>query len=163
MSMLNRILLLMFALLTFQGAVSELRAEGEGQMLVLSKKNGQKIVYNLEEQPSISFESGKLVIMTDRLRAEYVLGDVVGYHFEGNVDAISTPRAQGSGFEQKGDNIFMYGLPDGEPVMLYSPSGMLLEQKKSSSDGTVDMSLTGKPSGMYVVKVGNESIKFLKR
>lgn len=163
MSMLNRFLLLMLALLSLQGTVSVLHAEGEGQMLVLYRKNGQKIVYNLEDEPNIRFQAGKLVIMTDRLRAEYVLGDVVSYRFEGDMDAISAPHAQGSGFEQKGDEIVVYGLPSGEPVMLYSPAGTLIAQKKAGSDGTASMTLAGQPKGVYVVTVGDESIKFLKR
>ena len=163
MSMLNRFLLLMLALLSLQGTVSVLHAEGEGQMLVLYRKNGQKIVYNLEDEPNIRFQAGKLVIMTDRLRAEYVLGDVVSYRFEGNIDAISTPRAKGTGFEQKGDEIVVYGRRSGEPVMLFNPAGALLVQKEVGSDGTASMTLAGQPKGVYVVTVGEESIKFMKR
>lgn len=133
------------------------------QYLVVWKADGTKVSFDLEEEPSTKFSAGKLVISTSSMSAEYPLKSVVRFTYEGESTAISTPNPSGMGFSQKGDDIRVYGLGTDAAVQLYSLDGVMLESKKRDSDSTVNFSLSGRPSGVYVVKIGDHSLKFMKR
>lgn len=131
--------------------------------LVVWQKNGEKVFYELADEPKTSFEKGKLIIVTDKVRVEYQLSNILRYTYEGFADAIEETEPTGTGFQQKGNDVRVYGVPKGTDVKLYNASGQLLSTVKADGTSAVHFSLSNKPSGVYIVSFGDESLKFMKR
>ena len=132
--------------------------------LVVWQKNGQKVFYDLAEEPHTTFENGLLVITTNNVRVEYQLTNILRYTYEGVNAGIETPLPDGTGFRQNGDDIGIYGLaPDGT-AQLYDLNGRLLESGTAEGNrNNVHFSLRNLPADTYIVKVGEQSLKFMKR
>lgn len=133
------------------------------QTLVVWQKNGQKVYFNLAEEPHTTFENGKLVITTSSMRTEYQLNSIIRYTYEGEKTDIPSLPINGQGFTQKGDDIEIRGVQVDAAVQLYSPSGILLDARKPDEQQIVRFTLENRPAGTYIVRVGDQTIKFMKR
>lgn len=138
-------------------------AQSGKQRLVIWQKNGQKIYYDLNEEPRTTFASGKFVITTSSLRTEYPLNTLLRYTYEGISTAIATPEASGMGFTQRGDDIAIRGLEADAEVLLYDTRGTLLDRQHADGQAPVHFSLANRPVGIYIVKLGDQSLKFIKQ
>lgn len=135
----------------------------DNQTLVLWLKNGQKVYFELNEEPHTTFENGLLVITTNTMRAEYQRSNVLRYTYEGDQTDIESTSFNGFGFKQNGNDIYMYGLTQGTVANLYNINGVLLETQKTSGLDKLHFSLHNLPSGTYIINVGDQSLKFIKR
>lgn len=61
-----------------------------------------------------------------------------------------------------GNTVTLQGVAAGTPVAIYSLAGTAERQLKASS-ATVAIDVTSLPAGTYILKVGHQSLKFLKR
>lgn len=154
-----RKILFLFALLM---SISVM-AQNRQQTLVLWMHNGQKVMFSLEDEPRITFEGSLICVKSESLNAEYQRSQVRRYTFEGASTAVADAKPSGMGFRQKGDELLMYGLPQNVNVQLFDPKGVMLDSKKVIADEYVTFSLEGKPKGVYIVKIGDQSIKFQKQ
>ncbi len=154
--MRNRIILILMALLVVGAGFA-------GPRLVVWKKNGQKVFYDLAEDLHTSFSDGKLVISSSSVRTEYALSDLLRYTYDGAETGIEANVSGQMGFVQRGDNIVINGLEVETAVQLYDTSGRLLETRRSGSDRRVEISLHNYPTGVYIVKLGDQSLKFIKQ
>lgn len=135
----------------------------DNQTLVLWLKNGQKVYYELSEEPHTTFENGMLVIATNTVRVEYQRSKVLRYTYEGDRTDIESTSFNGFGFKQNGDDIYVYGLEQGTAAKLYNINGVLLETQKTNSLNKLHFSLHNLPSGTYIINVGDQNLKFMKR
>lgn len=140
-----------------------LTASAQEQCLVVWQRNGQKVFYDLEEEPHTTFAPGRLIITTSALRAEYALSDVLRYTYEGITTAIDNSEIGGMGFSQRGDEIAIHGTAQGTAAMLYDLYGHLLDSTISDGHTPLHFSLAGRPTGTYIVKLGDQSLKFTKQ
>jgi len=150
-------------LLSFMLALAALAAQAQAR-LVVWEKGGGKVVYQLAEQPTTTFEQGKLVLRTNTATVSYHLENVLRYTYEGVdntlVDGISLqPEEALVKIDRTGQQVTFSGLRHGATVSLYGTNGILLEQQRASESGTVTLSVSHRPSGVYVVKTGNQTIK----
>lgn len=137
--------------------------QGVTPRLVVLQKSGQTVRYELAEQPVTTFENGLLVIKTSNAIVEYQLADILRYTYEGvGTNAIDNAEAEGEGilFKQEGQTFTVANLPVGMPLCLYDTTGELLEQK--SGTGLISVSLSSRPSGVYIIKAGKHTLKFVK-
>ena len=140
-------------------------AQNTTQRLVVWQKSGEKVYFDLEEQPRTTFEGSQLVITTSKTTVFYQLENVLRYTYEGMVTAIDGPRLKPGEirFLQGEDKMSFDGLPDGLDISVYSLDGKLLKTLKSHGGEQTVISLAGYPTGTYIVKVGDATYKFLKR
>ncbi len=150
-------LLLFIAMLVPQGAWAD------NQTLVLWLKNGQKVYYALSDEPHTTFKSGMLVISSNRIHSEYHLSEVLRYTFDGEFTGIDTAVEAGTGFRQSGDELDIYGLAEGTEAKLYSTNGVLLDEQNASNSRSIHFTLANQPAGVYLVKIGEQTLKFMKR
>lgn len=150
-------LLLMFAAVTW--------AQDVTQRLVVWQKNGEKVYFDLNEEPETTFEDGKLVIKTTRTTVYYQLANVLRYTYEGTMDAIDGPKLHPGEvrFLQGTDQMAFDGLPDGTTLEVYSLDGKKLFTKQALGGQRTVLSLASHPAGTYIVKVGDTTYKFMKR
>lgn len=139
------------------------RVLADNQTLVLWLKNGQKVYYELSDEPRTTFEHGMLVISSNRIRSEYHLSEVLRYTFEGEFTGVDATIADGTGFRQSGDELDIFGFAEGTEAKLYSTNGVLLDEQNASGSKSIHFTLANQPAGVYLVKIGEQTLKFMKR
>lgn len=140
-------------------------AQNTTQRLVVWQKNGEKVYFNLAEEPKTTFEDGKLVIKTTKTTVYYHLENVLRYTYEGeipNVDGMKLKPGEIRFFQGK-DKMAFDGLPNGQDISVYSLDGKLLKTQTSHSGQQAVISLASYPTGTYIVKVGDATYKFQKQ
>ena len=135
------------------------------QRLVVLKKDGTKVYYNLHEEPVTTFSAGQLVITTSKATAYYELSELARYTFEGAYDDVGKAKARAGEtvYHQGKDMMSFDGLPAGTIVELYSSDGRMLSSQRTAEGRTAEVSLVDQPEGSYYVKIGDAQYKFDKR
>lgn len=139
-------------------------AQEATQRLVVWQKSGEKVYFDLTEEPETTFEDDQLVIKTTNTTAFYLLANVLRYTYEGPMTAIDGPQLKPGEvrFLQGDDRMAFDGLPEGTELELYSLDGKKLSTQQARSGQRTVISLAGQPAGTYMVKVGDTTYKFLK-
>ena len=133
------------------------------QQLVVWQKSGEKVYFDLAEEPVTTFEGSQLVIKTTKTTVFYQLENVLRYTYEGIKSGVDLmPGERSVSISREADVVTFYNLPQGTTVSLYSANGMLIEQQTTDGQSHT-LSVKNRPSGVYLVKAGNETIKLLKQ
>lgn len=140
-------------------------AQEKPAQLVVWLRGGQKVYHNLADKPETRFSAGYLMLSTDKVSISYPLTDVLRYTFEGNIPVVSVPEIKPGEmrFQQGTDEMRFEGLAAGTALEVYSSDGKHLHTQKAVQGQTAVVSLKGQPAGLYIVKIGNASYKFMKR
>lgn len=141
-------------------------AQGDAtQKLVVWLKNGQKVEHALADKPETRFNEGYLMLSTSRVSISYPLTDVLRYTYEGNIPVVAVPSIKPGEirFQQGADEMRFDGLAAGTVMEVYTSDGKLLRTLKAVQGQTAVVSLKGQPAGLYIVKIGDASYKFMKR
>lgn len=152
-------LILTLAMLAFA-----LIAQAAGPQLVVWLKGGEKAYFDLAKLPETSFADGLLTIKSSTSTVSYQLTNVLRFTYE-NVKSTGIeelPSAYSVKISELGESITFRNLKSGTIVKLYSLGGMLLEQHAAKDSEPLTITLKNYPSGVYVVKAANETIKMLK-
>lgn len=138
-------------------------AQNGGPRLVVWQKNGQKVTYDLHDEPETTFGGGILTIKTSKATIEYQLSDVLRYTYENLYDAIElTPNEHAVDLSEDGTSVTFRGLKAGSVVAVYNVGGALLEKRKANGTHPLTLSVKNRPTGVYIVKAGTETIKLMK-
>ena len=135
------------------------------QRLVVWQKSGEKVYFDLAEEPETTFEGTQLVIKTTKTTVYYQLENVLRYTYEGKMTAIDAPKLRPGEiiFRQGSDQMAFDGLANDTRIDVYTLDGKLLKTLKAHGGQQTVVSLAGRPAGTYIVKVGDAPYKFLKR
>ena len=133
--------------------------------LVVWQKNGQKVYYELAEQPVTTFENGLLVIKTSMATVEYQLENMLRYTYEGvkstGIEAME--ETGGVKVKQTENELTISQLKKETEVRLFDANGRLLKATMSDGYNPVIISLSTLPSGLYIIKTDSQTIKIMKR
>lgn len=90
-----------------------------GQRMVVLKKDGTKLYYDLHEEPVATFENGQLVLTASKASVYYDQSEVARYTFEGVYYDIgrAKPRFGETVNHQSRDAMSFEGLPKGTITM----------------------------------------------
>lgn len=140
-------------------------AQDDASRLVVWQKNGEKAYFDLATEPETTFGGGVLTIKAGTASVSYQLSNILRYTYENvKVTGIETlPSTYSVKVSERGDEVTFRNLKAGTLVNLYDLSGVLLEQRTSQDLRPVTISVVNRPTGVYIVKSGNETIKLLKR
>ena len=132
--------------------------------LVVWQKSGEKVYFDLADLPETTFEDGKLVIKTNQATVSYQLENILRYTYQGFVATGIEQQANDRTVtvSREADEVTFGNLPEGSTVGLYAANGMLLEQFKTNAGKTFTLSIRLRPSGVYIVKAGKETIKLTR-
>lgn len=160
--MMKTRLLMAFMLLTMTTATW---AETATQQLVVWLKGGEKVYFDLAEEPETTFEEGKLVIKTSRSTIYYHLENVLRYTYQGAMTGIDSPKVRPGEiiYRQGKDQVAFDGLADGKRIDIYSMDGKLLRTMQAKGGKQTVVFLAGYPTGTYLIKIDDATYKFLKR
>ena len=155
--LLTTFVLIFVSLMTF--------AQDATQRLVVWQKSGEKVYFDLNEEPETTFEGTQLVIKTNTTTVYYQLENVLRYTYEGTMTAIEGPKLKPGEvrFMQGSDQMAFDGLADGTTLEVYSLDGKKIFTKQALGGQRTVLSLASQPAGTYIVKVGDATYKFLKR
>ena len=132
--------------------------------LVVWQKSGEKVYYELASLPETTFENGLLKIKCEGFTFSYQLDNVLRYTYEGvgstGIDLL--PNEHAISVSREGNSVTYRNLPTGTTVSLYTANGMLIEQRKAEAGQKLTLSVANRPSGVYIVKAGKETIKLMK-
>lgn len=157
---------MMKKLLFFLLAVLLMPATAKAQNAVIVKmKDGSKNVVSLENpktgvSPSISFEGNELVItggQTLRLK----LSDVARYTFGDYTTGIHEIGRHTPSVAFHGDIITFSNQPTGINAEVYNAEGLMVRRLKINGSNA-HLSLAGLSSGIYILRVGNQTYKIYK-
>ena len=141
-------------------------ADDETQRLVVWQKSGQKVFFDLTEEPETTFEGGKLVIRTSRTTVSYPLTSVLRYTYDGGTitDVGEAKMRPGEMRFMQNDNTMAFdGLPEGMRLDVYTLDGLKVKTVQAQDGQRTVISLADQPAGTYIVKAGDTTFKFLKR
>lgn len=135
------------------------------QRLIVWLKNGQKVYFDLVEEPETTFENGKLAIKTTKSTVYYQFENVLRYTYDGDITDVVGPKLRPNEirFMQGKDQMAFDGLADGTELEIYSLDGMKLGTIQAKGGERTTVSFSNRPAGTYIVKVGEASYKFLKK
>lgn len=133
--------------------------------LIVWMKSGDKVVYELADAPVTTFSGGQLIIRTNKATIPYDRRNVLRYTYEDVVDkgVELMPGERRVQLNREGDEVTFRGLPVGSMACIYSVNGTLIEQRKVVDSQPLTLSLQNRPSGVYIIKAGTETIKLMKQ
>ena len=158
--MRTRLLLALFFLIMTAGAWADTQ-----QRLIVWMKDGQKVYFDLVEEPETTFENGLLFIKTARTTVSYQLENVLRYTYEGEMPVVDGLKLKPGEmrFVQGKEQMNFDGLADGTLLEVYTLDGKKLQEQKARSGQRTVVSFANRPAGTYIVKVGDTTYKFLKQ
>ena len=140
-------------------------AQSDSPKLVVWQKNGEKVIFDLDQLPETTFGGGVLTIKTTTATVSYQLSNILRYTYE-NVKETAVellPAERSIKISERGDEVTFRNLKPGSVVNLYDLGGQLLEQRKTESLNPLIISVQNRPSGVYIVKSGEETIKLMRK
>lgn len=124
----------------------------EGKSLKLTLQNGAEQTYMLADKPVVTFQGEKVLIASEKLSSEYPRSDVKSFSFADVSTNAVEDTVQDTLYIYDGSN---FSSP-GNEIAVYNLQGMKV------ADGRDNISLTSQASGIYIIKVSNQTIKIRK-
>lgn len=146
--------------------IATLSSLADSQRLVVWQKSGQKVYFDLNEEPETTFEDGNLVIRSSRTTVSYPLTNVLRYTYEGGTitDVGDVKMRPGEvRFLQNAEQMAFDGLQDGTILEVYTLDGVKIKTVKAQAGQRTVVSLADQVAGTYIVKAGEATYKFMKR
>ena len=126
--------------------------------ITIEDKDGAKTSFLLSSDPRLSFTSEALVLTCGDSRVEYPLDAYAKFFYTD--DDETAVRELSSSFSFDGDSGNGRIAP-GSRVLIYNVSGTLLSETVADADGRLRLSFPG--SGLYIVRAGNLTFKYLNK
>lgn len=132
--------------------------------LVVWGKDGTKTYFDLVENPKTTFKDNNLVITSETMTISYPIDQVLRYTYElvsTGIENVSPEKAVR--ISQHNDALTLENLKPGSAVCLYTVDSKLIMAQTIGDSHSVTISLSDRPSGVYIVKVNDVTYKMLKR
>ena len=134
--------------------------------IIVELANGQKIEYRISDKPKMVFDGSKITLTTEGVIVEYMPTELLKVT-TGEVKNTGTDIKElgitSGDIEVSASFVRLSGFPGGEPVNIYSVSGILYASHQTSADGTLLISIFSLPLGISIIKVNNQSVKITRK
>ena len=128
---------------------------------LLELKAGGKLILAFSESPKLSFDGDTVEILSAAQSAKFATADVSRLSFQ-NTTSIANVGL-GGGIGVNGGMIAARGITPRSTVTVFDTSGMALLKADTDASGNASLDTSSLPSGVYIVKAGTASIKFVKQ
>lgn len=139
---MGRILIFLLALLPLAASSDGIKSH----CMVVYLKSGDQVRFLVSEKPQITFENDVLRISSNTSTIDYIRSDVDEFYFEEIETGIET-------LEYVGDGV----------VSIFDMSGQLITTLRGETPQVAKFLLNSFKPGLYIIKIGNQSIKYLKK
>ena len=134
--------------------------------IIVELKNGEKLEFRLVDKPKMVFDGTKIALTAEGVSLEYTPSELLKVT-TGEVENVSSGieelNAEQGDIQVNGGFVRLSGFTSGEPVLVYSASGVLKSSFATSSDGSLTISISDLPTGISIIKTNKQSIKITKR
>lgn len=132
-------------------------------VLVVRLADGGQHIFQLSERPELLWEGDNILISTSNTELTIPRSDFRGFGAS-DPDALKSIGADGSKIAiDANGKLKAEGLKAGSTIRIYDSMGRQVSLQSVSSNGRATVKLSGKPSGAYFVKIGDQpTIKILK-
>ena len=140
------------------------KAADEVETLIIQMKNGSENAFFLKDKPKVTFEGSNLKVSATTGDVSYALADVLRFTYaKKSPTGISEQVENPTDVTFEGDVLVISQLKANAVASIYALDGKLIRQLKPHRAGTYRISLSGLPSGLYLVKADNVTYKITKR
>ena len=128
--------------------------------LVLTLRNGTLVYYLLggETNPMLRFVEGDIVVNTDK----YAFSNVKNFYISATDDPSGITHIMGETF-QYDHNIVVVNTEKSLPIKIYACDGHKITTCSQQVKGQTIIDLNPLPQGVYIVAIGESSLKIFKK
>ena len=130
--------------------------------LVLWHADGTQTRIELFKKPQVTFDGDMICFNSPVLNVQYPASDVLKFTYEGLTTAINSPQAAMS-YRQDGERILVDSSVKPSSIALYTADGARVPVSLQQSAQGAVLSLSGIPSGVYLLSVDGKTSKIMKR
>lgn len=130
--------------------------------------NGARISFPFAEHPRLTYSDGDIVIATSQEQLSYPHASVRKFTItdedisQDETTEIATTEREAY-WQRQGDVMAFSDCTPGESVAIYNAKAHLLQEYAISADGTLQIPLHPFAEGLYIVKIGSITYKFIKK
>ena len=153
-------LIMLIALFTYSSICRADDAEG----VLIWQTDGSCTTCQMDAKPVITYSGDSLLLTAENVDVKLPLEGIVNITFGNVATSISSSSVsvQGS-IKATSDDVLLSDFKLGTPVFLYSVNGVLEDRYTIPEAGSLQISLVGKRSGMYIIKAGRSTIKIVRK
>lgn len=132
--------------------------------LMVNLTDGSSVEYKFADTPSAVIEGDNFKIATLTSDAVlYPIDDIVNITLQAReTGKVVTLPENTLSFGLSSTTLEAFGLQKGQKVSLYSVAGLLRAESVAAADGTATIDISGLEKGVYLVKAGDKSFKFIR-
>ncbi len=139
-------------------------AHAESNALIITLTSGNKVSYPVTDQLTINVADGKFTI--ESANVTYAFNDIKKYTFEGSsgITAVKPNATTVTAYPNPVADVLTVTFGDtNAKIEVIGLNGAAVIAPTLYANGSAQVDLQGLPSGTYILKIGNETIKILKR
>lgn len=138
-----------------------LLTQAQDQQLVVWLRSGEKVYFNLAEQPETTYADRALTISTATMSVAYPLEQVLKYTYEGTFTGVK--KLEGDIIiKQEGDIVYFSNLKSGTRIDVYMADGRKVKSIKTDKSKTAVVSLADCNAGIYLIVMNGQTYKIVK-
>lgn len=136
---------------------------------ILCLKSGEKVGFLLEKHPKVVNGEGFITVCDDNMSIEYPWEDIHKYTIDVDDTHTSINNINGEDDMPEGSIsnqiglITLSGFSASEPVIISNINGAVVYKSQTDNLGSLNISTSNFATGIYIVKVKNQTFKFIKR
>lgn len=143
---------------TLTGMVMAMPAMGQVPTSILVNDGTEKVVFALDEKPTVTYGASSVTFATATRTVEYALDTTVTVTFVEDA-GIAAPTVAAT-FDISGGEIRATGLRANEVVSIYAYDGRLVLTERADSNGAWSVSVDRLPAEPLIVKTEKQAFKF---
>ena len=147
-----------------QNPVMEQEDVTEPTHFILCLNDGEQITFLLEHNPKVVNGDGIITVVDNDITVEYPWDNLHKYIMGSVVESgISYSKMNVGDIVNKAGSIILSGFKEAVPVTVNGVNGISVFKSKTDANGYLMISMSEYPSGIYIIKAGNKTFKFIKR
>lgn len=160
---MKKLLFALTAILLSLGAVEAAAATADTEYVCVTQHDGTTLLFSLDSHP-VAYPYGEVMCFkTTQQTIDVKLLDMkdvkITTTLPQSIDAVLAEKEHAR--INHGD-VLVSGAEAGSAVSVYDAAGKLVAGGKAAADGTLHLSLSAQPSGVYIVKTAGSTFKIQK-
>lgn len=142
--------------------------KAEPTHFILCLKDGEQVLFLLEHTPRVINGENSITVVDDDVTIEYPLANVhkylMGSDADTGIENISfTKDVRAGEINNRVGSIMLSGFDAAVPVTVTDINGMNMLRTATDTEGCLIIATSQYLPGIYIVKVQNQTFKFIKR
>lgn len=136
----------------------------DAEAVLIWHVDGSCTTCQMDAKPVITYSGDSLQLTAENVDVKLPLEGIANITFGNAETSISSPTVsvQGS-IKATSDAVLLSDFKSSTPVFMYSVNGMLTDRYTIPESGSLQISLAGKRSGVYIIKAGRSTIKITRK